>query len=394
MAYPRAVLKPRRVRPFLGRHPWVLRSAVDRVEGSPADGDVVDLVSGDGRFVARGIYNGQSRLPVRLYTWNPDEHLDEPFWRRRIERAVQLREQLGYDDPDGACRLVFSEGDLLSGLIVDRYGPYLAVQITAAATASRLDMLVGILAELVQPLGILLRTEKGTAQAEGLQLQDGPLWGEVPDGLVEIREHGLRYRIDLAGGQKTGFYLDQRVNRRMAAEYLRGRKVLDMFCYSGGFSINAAAGAAEVLAVDTSQRAVDLAVANVGLNGLTSAAFLVGDCFKTLESVNEKGRRFGGVVLDPPKFARSRRTVPDALRAYHWLNRLGVEALEPGGILVTCSCSGHVGRDDFAGMLLGVAQQTGRDIQVLEQRGAAPDHPVAVTCPESQYLKCFVCRVI
>jgi 23S rRNA (cytosine1962-C5)-methyltransferase len=388
------ILKPRKARPFYGRHPWVLDSAVDRVEPVPADGDVVDLVSDKGKFIARGIYNGRSRIRVRLYTWQPGQELDEAFWRRRLQRAVELRKDLGYDDPQGAARLVFSEGDGLSGLVVDRYADCLAVQVTAAAMAARLEMIVGILVDLIRPRCVVLRTERGTTRAEGLDLRDGPYWGDMPQGPVEIREHGLRYRIDLAEGQKTGFYLDQRENRRVAGGYLRGRKVLDMFCYSGGFSLaSAAAGAAEVLGIDTSQKAVALARANAELNGLGGVQFETGDCFRAMESLIEAGRRFGGVILDPPKFARSRHAVDEALRAYHWLNRLGVELLEPGGILVTCSCSGHVTREDFLNMLFGVAQQTGRDVQVLEQRGAAPDHPVAVTCLEGEYLKCFVCRV-
>jgi 23S rRNA (cytosine1962-C5)-methyltransferase len=211
---------------------------------------------------------------------------------------------------------------------------------------------------------------------------------------VLIRDHGLGFGVDLAEGQKTGFYLDQRENRAVAAGYLRGRRVLDMFCYTGGFGLAAAAGGArEVLGVDASRRAVAQAQANAERNGLANVRFETGEAFETLSSLAAAGQRFGGVVLDPPKFARSRAAVDDALRAYHRLNRLAVDLIEPGGILVSCSCSGHVTREDFFMMLLSVAQQSGRDVQVLEQRGAAPDHPVAVTCSETEYLKCFVCRV-
>jgi 23S rRNA (cytosine1962-C5)-methyltransferase len=389
------VLKPRKSRPFYNRHPWVLDTAIDRVEGSPADGDVVDLLSDKGKFVARGVYNSRSRIRVRLYIWRKTEPLDRDFWRRRLEAALRLRADLGYNDAEGAARLVYSEGDGLSGLIVDRYAEYLAIQVTALAMAVRLDVIVPILVELVHPRGIVIRTERGMTQAEGIELRDGPYWGEPPNGPVFIRDHGLRYGIDLAEGQKTGFYLDQRENRKAAAAYLRGRRVLDMFCYSGGFSIAASAlgGAREVLGFDSSAKAVTLARANAELNGLASVRFDAGDAFEVLESMVAAGERFGGVILDPPKFARSRTAVNEALRAYHWLNRLAVQVLEPGGFLVTCSCSGHVAREDFLDMLLGVAQQTGRDIQVLEQRGASPDHPVSATCRESEYLKCFVCRV-
>ncbi len=396
MTEAQVILKPRKARPFYGRHPWVLDSAVGRIEGVPADGDVVDLLSDKGKFIARGIFNGRSRIRVRLYTWNVAEALDEAFWRRRLESAIRFREQLGYGDPQGAARLVFSEGDGLSGLVVDRYADFLAVQVTALAMSVRLPQMVSMLAELTHPQGIMIRTERGVSRAEGLDLRDGPYWGHAPDGPLAIVDGGLKYELDLAEGQKTGFYLDQRENRVAAARYFRDRRVLDMFCYSGGFSMAASAlgGAREVLGVDTSQRAVALAWINAERNGLKNVRFQQGDGFQTLESLVEAGERFGGVVLDPPKFARSRRAVEEAMRAYHWLNRLAVTLLEPGGILATCSCSGHVSREDFLYMLVGVAQQTGREIQVLEQRGASPDHPVNAACLESEYLKCFICRVV
>jgi 23S rRNA (cytosine1962-C5)-methyltransferase len=391
-----AILKPRKARPFYARHPWVLDSAIDRVEGDPADGDVVDLLGDKGKFIARGVFNSRSRIRVRLYTWDADTPLDDAFWRRRTAAALELRSQLGYDDPQGAARLIFSEGDGLSGLIVDRYADYLAVQATAQAMAVRLPQIVPMLVEMLHPRGIMLRTERGVSRSEGIELRDGPYWGAPPDGPILIVDNGLTYEVDLAEGQKTGFYLDQRENRVAAARYLRDRRVLDMFCYSGGFALAASAlgHAREVLGVDTSERAVLLAAANAQRNGLENVRFQQGDGFETLESLLAAGERFGGVILDPPKFARSRGAVDEALRAYHWLNRLGVSLLEPGGILVTCSCSGHVTREDFLYMLVGVAQQTHREIQILDQRGASPDHPVSAACLESEYLKCFVCRVV
>ena len=390
------ILKPRKARPFYSRHPWVLDSAIDRVVGDPADGDVVDLLCDKEKFIARGIYNSQSRIQVRLYTWNTAEQLDDAFWRRRLETALRFREQLGYNHPREATRLVFSEGDGLSGLIVDRFADYLAVQVTAKAIAVRLPQIAGMLVEMTGAKGVMIRTERGVTRAEGLELRDGLYCGQMPEGPLTIVENGLQYEVDLAEGQKTGFYCDQRDNRVAAARYFGGRRVLDMFCYSGGFSMAAAAigKASEVLGVDTSQRAVALARANAERNGLQNVRFQQGDGFQTLQGLIDSGERFGGVVLDPPKFARSRRALEEALRAYHWLNRLGVSLLEPGGILVTCSCSGHVSREDFLYMLVGVAQQTGREIQILEQRGASADHPISATCLESEYLKCFICRVV
>ncbi len=391
----RIVLRPHKLRTFLNKHPWVLESSIDRIDGSPADGDEVELVSEKGRFVARGIYNSRSRIRVRLYRWEQGP-LDEAFWRGRIQAAIELRSLLGYDDPQGAARLVYGEGDGLSGLVVDRYAGYLVVQVTALGMALRIDQLTAILAELARPQGIFLRTERAMARTEGIEIGEGFSWGRAPEGPLVIADRGLRYYVDLAEGQKTGFYLDQRENRRAAAGYLRGRRVLDVFCYSGGFSLAAAAwgGARECLGVDSSPKAVEWALVNAVLNGLANVAFRTGDAFAVLESLVAAGERFGGVVLDPPKFARSRRALDDALRAYHWLNRLGMSLVEPGGILVSCSCSGLVTREDFRHVILGAAQQTGRQVQLLEQRGASPDHPVAVGCPESEYLKCFICRVL
>ncbi|MGE0607727.1 MAG: class I SAM-dependent rRNA methyltransferase [Pirellulales bacterium] len=395
MSVARAILKPRKSRPFFGRHPWVLESAVDRIEGTAADGDVVDLISDKGKFVARGIVNSRSRLRIRLYAWNPGQLLDEAFFRERIASAVRLRKSLGYGDVEGAARLIFSEADGLSGLIVDRYGEHLVAQTNSLAMQVRLPMLSRLLAEETGAKSISLRNEAGVPKLEGIESQQGTVWGEAPRTAVFIREHGLRYGVELATGQKTGFYLDQRENRRAAAGYAAGKRVLDLFCYSGGFSLAAASlgQAREVLGLDSSEKAVALARGNAALNELSNVRFLAADCFQALDELRAAREKYGVILLDPPKFTRNRQSVDDALRAYHRINRLAVEMLEPEGILVTSSCSGNVSREDFLFMLSGVSQQTGRDIQVLEQRGASPDHPVSATCLESEYLKCFICRV-
>lgn len=390
------VLKPRKARPFFGRHPWVLDSAVMRVEGQPADGAVVDLIADNGKFVARGLYNSQSRIRVRLYTWTAGEVLDADFWRSRIQRAVEQRRRLGYDRADGGARLVYSEADGLSGLVVDRYGQYLVVLVTALAIATRIDELLPILSEVTGARGIAVRNDKALARMEGLTGEDERAWGQLPHEPTFIDENGLRFGVELGLGQKTGFYLDQRENRRAVAEYVRGGRVLDMFCYTGGFSLAAAhlGGASEVLGVDSSQKAIALAQAGAELNSLPQVRFEVADCFDALDELVRRREQFDMVILDPPKFTRNRRSVDDALRAYHRINRLAITLLPRGGTLVTCSCSGSVSREDFLYMLAGVAQQSGRDIQILEQRGAAPDHPISATCLETEYLKCFICRVV
>jgi 23S rRNA (cytosine1962-C5)-methyltransferase len=390
-------LKPRKSAPFFGRHPWVLDASIARVEGQPADGSVVDLASDRGEWIARGIYNSHSRIHVRLYTFQADERLDDDFWKRRLDDAIALRTMLGYDDPADAARMVFSEADGMSGLIVDRYGAHLVVQVTALAMAVRLAALLPMLVVRLAPRGIVVRVDRAAATAEGITglVQEGCAWGEPPPADLRIRQHGVVYQCDLQGGQKTGFYLDQRENRRAAAALIGTRRLLDVCCYTGGFGLAAAvrAGATEVVGIDSSRRAVDLARANAAINGVAHAQFQVADCFDALEQLARDHRRFGAVVLDPPRFAGSRRALESALAAYVRLNRLGVNLLEPGGILVTCSCSGHVTREDFLHVLAAVSQQTGREIQVLEARGASPDHPTRPTCPESEYLKCVMCRV-
>ncbi|HEX4149445.1 MAG TPA: class I SAM-dependent rRNA methyltransferase, partial [Pirellulales bacterium] len=360
-----------------------------------------DLYSDRGQWVARGCYNRHSRIRVRLYSWVAEQALDTAFWASRLKTAIDLRRQLGYLQPAGVqsnsgARLVFSEADGLSGLLLDRFDEYLVLQVTSLAMARRLPELTALVRELVPYRGLLLKTDRDMSRSEGMTLEDRLVDGVEPDGPVFIEEHGVRFGVDLSGGQKTGFFLDQRQNRLAAAQYCTGRRVLDLCCYTGGFGLVAAAvgQAREVLGIDSSQKAITLARANAQLNGLARVHFEAADCFERLESLAAEGERFGAVVLDPPKFARSRTSVEDALRAYHHLNRLAISVLEPGGVLITCSCSGHVSREDFAFMLADVAQRTGREIQLLEQRGAAPDHPVAATCMESDYLKCCICRVV
>ncbi len=391
----RVVLKPRKAQPFLARHPWVFASAVDRIEGDPQDGDVVDLVSDKGRFVARGVLNRNSSLRVRLYTWDANQPLDLSFWRRRLEDAFAMRRQLGLFSPQTGCRLAYSEADGLSGLVVDWFAGHAVAQVNSLAMAARWPQLAPLLAELLQPLSLTFRIDKTIASDEGLETQHGLAHGAWPQEPVTVEEHGLRYQVDLLGGQKTGFYLDQRDNRLAVSRYVRDRRVLDLFCYTGGFSLAAArlGGAREVLGVDSSKKAIAAAQAHAALNDATQVRFEAREAFETLDALQTQGQTFDAIILDPPKFTRTRRGVGAALQAYHRLNRRAVELLAPGGILVTCSCSGGVLREDFLDMLSGVAQKTARDVQVLEQRGAAPDHPVSAACLETEYLKCFICRV-
>jgi 23S rRNA (cytosine1962-C5)-methyltransferase len=399
---PRIVLARGRERPFLGRHPWVFSGSIEREDGGPTDGDVVEVVAHDGAFIARGLYNSRSQIRVRLYTWQPDTPLDESFWRERVDRAVGLRRDLGLLGPDSGSRLVFSEADGLSGLTADRYAGWLAVQFTSLALWSRREVLLDALEEALaagggpRAKGIVLRTERGILEEEGLEVADGPLRGAEPTGPVEIVENRLRWRVDLRTGQKTGAYLDQRDNRAHAASLAEGLRVADVCCYAGGFTLPMlAAGAASVVGVDVSRTALELAEANLALNGLDDgrARLVASDAFRWLEGEREAGRRYDLVVLDPPRFARSARGVQQALRGYVRLNELAVHALEPGGLLVTCSCTGRVSRDQLVAALGTVEERTGRRVRILESRGQPPDHPISPTCPETAYLKCLVCHV-
>jgi 23S rRNA (cytosine1962-C5)-methyltransferase len=391
----RVVLQPRRARPFYGRHPWVYPGAISAVEGAPADGDIVDLHAHEGPFVARGLYNSRSKIRVRLYSWSPDIPLDLEFFRQRLQAALHLRGPiLRLNEPGKACRLVFSEADGLSGCTVDRYDRWLVLQFTSLGMAQRRDLFVELLVDLVQPEGIYLRTERGIGQQEGLELQDGPLWGKLPSDPIVIEEHGLRFHVNLTEGQKTGFYLDQRDNRAAVARFAAGRRVLDAFCYTGGFALHAArAGAREVEGVDVSEPALALAEANARLNGLEHVRFTRSEVFDRLVSLIGAGERYGLVILDPPKFARSRNAVDEAMRGYRRLHAQGLRLLEPDGILATCCCSGLINRDMLQASLAEMAAEERREVQLLEMRGQAADHPVAVSCPETDYLKCLICRV-
>jgi 23S rRNA (cytosine1962-C5)-methyltransferase len=395
MTYPRVVLLPQKAQPFFFRHPWVYPGAIASIEGEPRDGDVVDLIADTGNFVARGIYNSWSKIRVRLYSWDSQRDLDEDFFRERLMQAIRLRSALlDLDRPQSACRLVFSEADGLSGLTVDRYDRWLTVQFTARGLADRREMLADLLMDLVQADGIFLRTERAVGEMEGLALQDGPLRGGNPPRLITIDEDGVLFRVNVSEGQKTGFYLDQRQNRQAVASLARNRRVLDGFCYTGGFGLHAArAGAREVLGIDVSETAIALARENAVLNACANVAYKSADVFDFLEELVGSSARFDMVILDPPKFARSRRALDGALRGYRRLQGLVLRVLESDGLLVMCCCSGLISELMLEEVLAQAAMANKRPVQILERRGQASDHPVALTCPESRYLKCLIARV-
>lgn len=391
----RVILRARRARPFFARHPWVYDASIARIEGEPQPGDEVALFSREEQFIARGLYNPTSTIRVRLYRWE-DEALDLAFWSTRIAAAERLRRDvLALDAPRAAYRLIASESDGLSGLTVDRYDHWLVVRFTSLALHHRRDLLLDHLCRLEGVEGLVARSERGIAEREGLAADQEIVLGVMPDGPIVIEENQLVYRVDPRGGQKTGSYLDQRDNRRAVARYCRNRRVLDLFCYTGGFSLSAHyhGGAASTLGIDSSAAAIDRARENASLNGLDRAQFETGDALEAMSRLRNQGERFGVVICDPPKYARRAKDLDAALKGYARLYRAAVELIEPDGVLVACSCSGLVDRVMFSDVLATAAELAGRPLQILEQRGQAPDHPIAVSCLETDYLKCIICRV-
>ena len=350
MITPQVILKKGREKSVRNRHPWIFSGAIERIEGKPNDGDVVDVWNSQARFVARGIINQRSQIAVRILTWDQDEHIGEGFWRGRLERAISVREALAADPLTDAYRLVHAEADGLPGLIVDRYGPWLVVQFLSLAAERYRTTIIDHLADLTAPQGIFNRSDDAVREKEGLVPVAGPIWGEVPPDLVEIAENGFRFLVDINLGQKTGFYLDQRENRKIAARYFRGAEVLNTFAYTGAFAVYAAAeGASRIINVDTSEEALQLARRNMRRNGFGGRedVYATADAFDLLRTYRDYGWHFDVIVLDPPKFARSKSQIEAAMRGYKDVNLLGMKLLRPGGYLITFSCSGAVSYDLF-----------------------------------------------
>lgn len=388
-------LHPSKERAARQRHPWIFSGAVERVQGYVGRGDSVDVCDSAGEWLARGTWSSGSQIRVRLFTWNPEEPVDAALIRQRIERAIQGRKLLGYGQPGEAYRLIYAESDGLPGLIVDRYGAYLVVQLLTQAMAARAELIVSLLAELLEPRGIYERSDAEVRQKEDLPPAEGLLWGEAPPETVAVEQPGARFLANIGAGQKTGAYLDQATNRLRLAAYCAGQEVLDCFCYGGGFAIAAGlAGARQITAIDSSASALELLRTNSALNNLaTPIEPIEGDVFQRLRQYRHEGRQFDVVILDPPKFAHSQSQIERATRGYKDINLIAMQILRPGGILATFSCSGLVSADLFQKIVFGAALDAKRDVQISERLAQAPDHPVLLTFPEGEYLKGLICRV-
>ncbi|MBE3575217.1 MAG: class I SAM-dependent rRNA methyltransferase [Firmicutes bacterium] len=386
---------------------WVFEGEIVRVDAgggwpegeSLSPGVEARVLGRRGRFLGRGYYNPAANLAVRLLS-RQDAPIDEAFWRRRLEAALAWRHQTLPGAT--AVRLVHGEADLLPGLVVDRYGPVAVVQFLTAGTDARRRLLSALLWDLLQPLGVTglyERSDVSVRKLEGLEARSGVLQGQVPPE-VEIEENGLRFRVDVRGGQKTGYYLDQKLNRARLAAYVKpGERVLDVFCHTGAFALHAAHyGAAQVIGVDSSAAAVAEAGRNAALNGLADRCqFVEANAFDWLREWERKvaareAAPFGLVILDPPAFAPGRRNVEAALRGYKEINLRALRLVAPGGHLVTASCSHHIQVPLFEEMLRQAAADSGVAAQIVEKRGASPDHPALLSMPETEYLKLFVLR--
>lgn len=394
--YPTASLKPHKEESLLSGHLWIFSGALQQPPYWIEPGGLVDVKSATGQFVARGYYNPQTDIAIRILTHNIEEAIDAEFLQRRIRNAVELRRVFDPTETN-AYRLINSEGDGLPGLVVDRYAGILVAQIHTAGMERLRPLVIAALKSETGARGLLLRNDGQARRREGLEVEEPVvLANEVPTQ-VTILENGVQFLVDPWQGQKTGFFLDQRDKRLALRKYARDKRVLNCFSYTGGFSVNAALTGEEtrVSSVDISAPAIELARQHFTLNSLDPARheFLVADVFEYLEQAQRAGKRFDVVVLDPPAFAKTHGARTQALKAYRRLNMLGMQVLQPGGILLTCSCTGVVGMDDLLGVLSQAAQRLQRPVQLLEVYTHGVDHPVNLVMPETAYLKAIFCRV-
>ena len=382
------ILRKKEERRVLEGHPWIFSNEVREVKGSPVIGDVVEARTDNGTSLGLGLYNPHSLITLRILTTSPEE-IDFSFFEKRITRADTLRRSL-YSN-SGTYRVVHGESDFLPGLVIDKFNDHLVVQTFSYGMDLRLPLICDVLESLFHPASIVERNESPLRLLEGLQQKKNVLRGTP--AVTQIMEHGLRYDVDTLEGQKTGFFLDQRENRLVARRYSQDARVLDCFCNEGGFAMNAAhGGAASVLGIDASGEAVVRARGNATLNSFSTVAFQQADVFEMLATLTSRGETFQVVILDPPSFTKSRKQVTSAKRGYRDLHVSAFKLLVPGGILLTSSCSHHIEPDVFLSIIDDASRRTGKTIQLLDWRGAAPDHPTLPSVPETQYLKFAVIR--
>lgn len=385
------ILKPGREKSLKRRHPWIFSGGIARVEGDPQAGETVAVCSSDGAVLAVAAYSPQSQIRARVWDWNARD-IDAAFIAQRIARAAVSR-SLSADVSDG-LRLVHGESDGLPGIVADRYANTVVVQLLSTGAERWRDAVADALVGLPGVVRVIERSDADVRELEGLQPRNGLLRGTAAGEPLIVTEHGLRFGVDAAQGHKTGFYLDQRDNRLALRKLAGGKTVLDCFCYSGGFALNAlAGGATTVTAIDSSGPALQTASANAALNQGNGVEWLEADVFKTLRAFRDAGRHFDLIVLDPPKFAPTAAHAEKAARAYKDINLLAFKILNPGGTLMSYSCSGGISPDLFQKIVAGAALDAGVDARIEGWLHGAADHPVALNFPEGEYLKGLLLRV-
>lgn len=393
------ILKPGREKSLKRRHPWVFAGAIARLEGEPQSGDTVELRAAGGELLAIAAYSLHSQIRARVWDWPSGESrkIDAAFFGERIAQAAHARERLLMGDTTDSVRLVHGESDGLPGVIADRYGDTVVLQLNSAGAERWRDAIADALAAMPGVARVYERSDADVRTLEGLSAKSGLLRGSQLTGPLIIREHGLQFKVEIEAGHKTGFYLDQRDNHLFLRNIARDREVLDGFCYSGGFALNALAGGARsVTAVDSSGPALAAARENARLNnlpGVDRAELIEADVFQQLRKFRDHHRRFDIIVLDPPKLAPTAAHAEKAARAYKDANLLAFKLLNPGGVLMTYSCSGGVSAELFQKIVAGAALDAGVDARIEAWHHAAPDHPVLLSFPEGEYLKGLVCRV-
>ncbi len=373
-----------------GGHPWIYASEIEKVEGVFENGDIVDIADYRGKFIGRGFYNPLSQISLRILTRN-DEPCDRAFFARRIRDAWDYRKRLC--DPM-SCRLIYSESDFLPGLVVDKYGDILVLQSLSLGIERVKDMLCDLLMEIVAPSGIWERSDVPVRRLEGLEQTTGLLRGEVPDR-VDMLENGIHFLVDVKHGQKTGFFLDQKQNRAAIAPLCPGARVLDCFCHNGSFSLHAAKyGAADVLGVDISEEALEVARENARINGFENVRFEAHNCFDLLRELTDAGEQYDLVILDPPAFTKNKAAVQSAVRGYKEINLRGLRLVRPLGFLVTCSCSQHVLPEMFQDIICQAARDAKKRVRLVEYRTQGYDHPILPQSVETKYLKTMIMQVM
>jgi len=382
----RVFLRKGRERRVKAGHLWVYAGEIEKTGDGLSPGDPVEVVDHRGRFLARGYYNPASTISVRLLTRRKDEAPDAALLRRRIARAIAYRRQ--FYEAGESCRMVFSEGDMLPGLTVDRYGPFLSVQIATLGMDRLRDEIVAALKDAIHPRGMYERSDLPSRQREGLEARTGVLDGEVPDE-IEVTLDDLKFLVPLRAGQKTGLFLDQRFNRRALQPHARGRRALDVFCNTGSFGLYALKAEAErCTGIEISAECLDLARRNAALNGLAERCeWIEGNAFDHLKAFDQRKERFDLIILDPPAFTKSAKATEAAVRGYKEINLRAFRLAAPGAVVATSSCSYHLGPEEFLEVLRDAAADAGRDVTLVDLRGQAPDHPVNLAVPETRYLK-------